>query len=172
MKVTLNDGFKDLKTGNGQLLVIKAVSYDEKKCRMRVTFGDAEGGSSSEFYNLYTKKRVKGKKGLQTVPNEGALTAFSTMAKHALGDWNRTDIDPEELVGCYVLANVNYDDVKVKDDNGEETGEVKQYLHIRNFKETDRTFDDDDEVNDDDVEEDDDEDLDDDDEDDDDDAFK
>lgn len=148
-RIKLNEGFKELEVGNGQLLVISGVSYDDQKDRMRVTFKDRNGGSSSEFYNLFTKEKVRGKKGLQRVPNEGALTAFSTMAKHALNDWDREDIDPEELVGRYVIANVTYDDVKVKDENGEETGQVKQYLHVRNFKATDRTFEEDDEIEDD-----------------------
>lgn len=143
MRIKLNEGYKKLEVGNGQLLVISGVNYDEQKDRMRVTFKDRHGGSSSEFYNLFTKKKVKGKKGLQKVPNEGALTAFSTMSKHAVNDWERKDVDSEELVGCYVVADVGYDNVKVTDDNGEETGEIRQYLHIRNFEATDRTFDED-----------------------------
>ena len=138
MNIALNEGYKELRPGDAQLLRVKAVSYDEDKGRMRVTFADAEGGASSEFYNLFTKRRVKGQRGLQTVPNDGALTAFSTMAKHALGDWSREEVDPDELVGCYLVANVRYDRVK-----NEETGEVREYLHVRGFQEADgRTFDD------------------------------
>ena len=49
-------------------------------------------------------------------PNEGALNAFSYFAKTALNDFSLTEIDHEELIGCFIECDVEHDVVQSKQD--------------------------------------------------------
>ena len=123
-KIGLSEGFRRLEEGTAQLLEIVDVKYDDKYNKATVTFQDAAGGTQTETYMMGTpgKKQSRGQKVAQDM--------FSTMAKHAMHDWTIDDIDPDELVGRTVVADVTKD----KSVN-EDTGEVRYYTHVRNFKE-------------------------------------
>lgn len=120
-RIGLSEGFRDLEEGPAQLLTIAQVSYDPKFNKAQVRFEDAEGGSCFETYRM-----GKGK----TRGEQVAANVFSTMAKHALHDWSIEDIDPDDLVGRTVIADVTRD----KSTNSD-TGEERWYTHVRNFKE-------------------------------------
>lgn len=129
MAIELNDGFNDLRLGRHQLLRIKKVSHDKGKKVIAVTFEDKRGATLRENYQL------KGKK----AKNDVALSIFSTMAKHALGDWKVKSVEPEDLKGCYVYADV------VLDQWDDDDGKHHEFKHVRNFEEADGdTFDDED----------------------------
>ena len=123
-KIGLSGGFRRLEEGPAQLLEIVDVKYDDKYNKATVTFQDGAGGTQTETYMMGTpgKKQSRGQKVAQDM--------FSTMAKHAVHDWTIDDIDPDELVGLTVVADVTKD----KSVN-EDTGEVRYYTHVRNFKE-------------------------------------
>ena len=123
-KIGLSEGFRRLEEGTAQLLEIVDVKYDEKYNKAAVTFQDAAGGTQTETYMMGApgKKQSRGQKVAQDM--------FSTMAKHAMHDWTIDDIDPEELIGLTVVADVSKD----KSVN-EDTGEIRYYIHVRNFKE-------------------------------------
>ena len=123
-KIGLTQGFRNLEIGAAQTLKIKKVNYDEKFMKCKVTFADDEGRALTETYMFKGKKKG--------TFNEVALGIFSTIAKCATHDFDDREIDPEEIEGLYIIADV-YEQV-VTNDEGEETG---RYLHVRNFKEVD-----------------------------------
>jgi len=131
MTIELNEGFSSLKLGKHQLVRIKKVSHDMTKGIVAVTFEDKRGATLRENYKL----KKKGKKG-ELVTNDGALSAFSTMAKHALGDWRTKSIEPKDLKGCYLYGDV------ILDEWDDDDGKHYAYKHVRNFEEADGdTFD-------------------------------
>ena len=121
-KIGLIQGFRNLEVGEAQTLLIKKVSYDEKFMKCKVTFADDEDRTLTETFMFKGKKKG-------TV-NEVALGIFSTIAKCATHDFTDREIDPEEIEGLYIVADV-YEQV-VKDEEGDEKG---RYKHVRNFKE-------------------------------------
>lgn len=121
-KIGLIQGFRNLEVGTEQTLLIKKVSYEEKYMKCKVTFADDEGRALTETYSFKGKKKG--------TYNEVALGIFSAVVKCATHDFTDRDIDPEEIEGLYIVADV-WEQV-VENDEGEETG---RYLHIRNFKE-------------------------------------
>lgn len=123
-KIGLTQGFRNLEIGKEQTLKLKKVSYDEKFMKCKVTFADDEGRALTETYSFKGKKKG--------TFNEVALGIFSTIAKCATHNFSDREIDPEEIEGLYIIADV-YEQV-VTNDEGEETG---RYLHVRNFKEAD-----------------------------------
>lgn len=136
-KIGLIQGFRNLEVGKEQTLLIKRVSYDEKFMKCKVTFADDQDRALTESFNFKGKKKG--------TYNEVALGIFSTIAKCATHDFTDRDIDPEEIEGLYIVADV-FEQV-VTNDEGEETG---RYLHVRNFKEfEDDAVDEDDEDGDD-----------------------
>lgn len=121
-KIGLTQGFRNLEAGKEQLLGIKKVTYDEKYMKCKVTFGDDEGRTLTETFNFKGKKKG--------TYNEVALGIFSTIAKCATHDFSDREIDPTDIEGLHIVADV-YEQV-VTNDEGEETG---RYMHVRNFKE-------------------------------------
>lgn len=123
-KIGLIQGFRNLEVGKEQTLLIKKVAYDEKYMKCKITFADDEGRALTETYNFKGKKKG--------TYNEVALGIFSTIAKCATRDFTDRDIDPEEIQGLYIIADVW--EQPVTNEEGEETG---RYRHVRNFKEAD-----------------------------------
>ena len=123
-KIGLIQGFRNLEEGKNQLLLIKKVSYEEKYMKCKVTFADEEGRALTETYSFKGKKKG--------TYNEGALGAFSTVAKCATHDFDDREIDPMEIQGLYIVADVI--EQVAKDEDGEVIG---RYKHIRNVKEAD-----------------------------------
>lgn len=121
-KIGLIQGFRNLEVGKEQTLLIKRVSYDEKFMKCKVTFADDQDRALTETYNFKGKKK--------DTFNEVALSIFSTIAKCATHDFTDRDIDPEEIEGLRIVADV-WEQV-VTNEDGEETG---RYLHVKNFKE-------------------------------------
>lgn len=122
MKIGLSEGFRRLREGRDQVLSIVEVSYDDKFGKMNVTFEDEYGGSKTECYRM----GVPGKE--QSHSNKVAQDVFSTMAKHALRDWDVEEIDPDELVGLTVMADVTTNEVEGDD------GVKRKFTNIRNFR--------------------------------------
>lgn len=131
-KLKLNRGFYDIPVGKQKLLQIKTVAFDKKNGTTRVTFKDEKGGTLTEYYKTYIKKRNKFE------PNDTVLSIFSGLAKKVLHldpDLDDFDLDISDLEGRYIIADVTENTVETKD---EETGEVtgsKTYRHVRNFVE-------------------------------------
>ncbi len=121
MKIKLSDGFKNLQVGDAQTLLIKKVKFNEKFMKLAVTFADDKGGTCVENFNLVDNS---GK------PNDVANGIFSTIFKCCKGGETGDEIDPTEIEGCYIIADV-YQQI-VKDEDGDETG---RYIHVKSFRE-------------------------------------
>lgn len=125
-RLGLSEGYRNLQEGPSQRMTITDVNYEEKFGKATVRFEDESHGSGFESYKMGSPRLPDEK---VSRGNRGARNAFATLAKCALGDWELEDIDTDDLVGRTVIADV----VKTpsKDD---ETGEVKYYTHLRNFR--------------------------------------
>ncbi len=95
-RIPLTSGFTIIPEGK-HIFRVYDVSYDETFGKLIVKLVNAKGQTIQERFSL---KNANGE------ANEGALNAFSFFAKNCINDFSRTDIDPEELLNCYVEAEV------------------------------------------------------------------
>lgn len=98
-------------------LKITETDYKEDFGKLEVHMVTQEGQKHIERYSFL---RNNGQL------NEGAQRAFSFFAKTALNNFNLEAIDPEDLVGCYITADVEHE---VSDTINENTG--KPYVNVR-----------------------------------------
>ena len=78
------------------------INYDEDFGKMEVTLTTAEGLTMTETYNLLTSDGET---------NNKAYNAFSFFAKTALNNFSLDEIDTDDLIGCYIKANVTHEKV-------------------------------------------------------------
>jgi hypothetical protein len=123
-KIGLIQGFRNIEVGEAQTLLIKKVSYEERFMKCKITFADDDGRTLTETFTFMGKKKGE--------VNEVALGIFSTIAKCATHDFSDREIDPTEIEGLHIVADV-YEQV-ARNEAGEETG---RYRHLRNYKEAD-----------------------------------
>lgn len=86
---------------------IVGASYKEAYGKLEITMKTARGQRHVERFGLAGKNGER---------NQGALNAFSYFARAALNDFDRQDVDPEELVGRYIRCTVDHEEVPGKDD--------------------------------------------------------
>lgn len=99
-KIKLAEGFTLIPEGTHVFKVV-ATEYKSDFDKVSVTLETANGLRHTETYNLAT---------------DGGIKAFSYFAKCALNDFTATEIDPSELIGHYIEADVAHDEVPKKDD--------------------------------------------------------
>jgi hypothetical protein len=92
----MTGGFQMIPEGE-QVLKITKAEYDEDFGKATFTLENAKGQTCQERFSLLNQDGS---------PNEKALGAFSFFAKTALNDFDFEDVDPEELVGHYLRAEV------------------------------------------------------------------
>lgn len=97
--IKLSGGFTPIPEGV-HVFKITDVTYKEAFGKLEITMQTAKGKKHVERYQ-FTKKDGD--------TNDGALAAFSFMAKCALNDPDAEEVDPEDLVGCYIRATVEHD---------------------------------------------------------------
>lgn len=78
---------------------VESVLYKEDFGKLEINMVTKGGQKHSERYSLTNKKG-------EAV--EGAIKAFSFFAKTALNNFTIDEIDPNDLVGCYVSATVEH----------------------------------------------------------------
>lgn len=115
-RITLSSGFTPLAEGTYDF-EITGIDYQEAFGKMKVTFETETGKKHTEFYNLLKSDGST---------NDGALAAFSIMAKNAFGDNALSDIDPAELIGKFIKGEINHQEY-----NG------RIYAHVGNFAPSD-----------------------------------
>lgn len=98
-KIGLTEGFSLIPEGTF-VFQITAVNYKEAFGKMEITMQTQTGSKHIERFSLL---RANGE------PNEGALNAFSYFAKTALGDFSLTEIDHEDLLGCFIECDIEHD---------------------------------------------------------------
>ena len=95
-RIPMTGGFQMIPEGE-QVLKITKAEYDEDFGKAIFTLENAKGQTCQERFSLLNQDGS---------PNEKALGAFSFFAKTALNDFDIEDVDPEELVGHYLRAEV------------------------------------------------------------------
>ncbi len=95
-RIPLTSGFTLIPEGN-YVFRIYSVKYEEKFGKMEIGLVNAQGLTQTEKFTLMSGKNTV---------NEKAMNAFSYFAKTALNDYAREDIDPMELIDCYIRADV------------------------------------------------------------------
>lgn len=126
MTVKLSEGFKEVQIGDDQIFAIVEVKYDEKFGRAEVVMQDKRGALITQRFKF---------KGVKKKAAETALNIFSALAKSALDDWELEEVEPEDIQGLFVKADV-YKSKSTKDDG-------KYFKNMRNFRslsEDDETF--------------------------------
>ena len=97
----MTGGFQIMPEGE-QVLKITKAEYDEDFGKAIFTLENAKGQTCQERFSLLNQDGS---------PNEKALGAFSFFAKTALNDFDIEDVDPVELVGHYLKAEVIHNKV-------------------------------------------------------------
>lgn len=110
-RIGLTSGFSLIPEGTHVFQII-GVNYKEAFGKLEITMRTQSGQKHTERYSLLKSDGS---------PNDGALGAFSYMAKTALKDYERADVDPEELVGCYLECDVEHEVLPKRDGKEGET---------------------------------------------------
>lgn len=103
-------------------LKITDVEYDSDFGKLEVKMTAQSGHTHNERYTLIRKNGEA---------NEGAIKAFSFFAKTALNNFDIEEIDPSDLVGCYVSAEVEHVE---SDTVSEKTGEPFVNVRLNKLK--------------------------------------
>lgn len=118
IKLSSGGGFTLIPEG---VHVFKVVKVDQSKYdeygKIEVVLEMANGQTHSERFSLLNAKGEV---------NEKALNAFSYFARTVMNDYKADDIDPDDLVGHYIRAEVKHE---VSDTINERTG--KPYVNAR-----------------------------------------
>lgn len=101
-KIGLSEGFSLIPKGT-HVFKITGVNYKEDFGKMEITMQLASGQKHVERFSLLNKDGE---------PNQGGLNAFSYFAKVALNDFDLTEIDHEDLVGCFIRCEVDHEEVE------------------------------------------------------------
>ena len=105
-RIPMTGGFQIIPEGE-QVLKITKAEYDEDFGKAIFTLANAKGLTCQERFNLLNQDNT---------PNERALNAFSFFAKTAMNDFDMEDVDPNELVGRYIRAEVIHNKVPSNQD--------------------------------------------------------
>ena len=117
-RITMTGGFQIMPEGE-QVLKITDAEYDEDFGKAIFTLANVKGQTCREQFSLLNQDNT---------PNEKALSAFSFFAKTAMNDFDLEDIDPVELVGRYIRAEVIHNKVESK----KEQGKMMTFVNLGN----------------------------------------
>ena len=105
-RIPMTGGFQVMPEGE-QVLKITKAEYDEDFGKAVFTLTNAKGQTCLERFSLLNNDNT---------PNEKALNAFSFFAKTAMNNFDLEDVDPAELVGRYIRAEVIHNKVPSNQD--------------------------------------------------------
>lgn len=95
-RIPMTSGFTLIPEGTYVFRIYDA-TYDEDFGRIEVKLATAQGMTHTERFSI---------KDSNDEFNEKALNAFSYFAKTVMNDFSLEDIDPEELINHYIMAEV------------------------------------------------------------------
>jgi hypothetical protein len=95
-RIPMTNGFVLIAEGTYVFRIYDA-TYDEEFGKIKVKMVTAQGMTHEERFSI---------KDSNDEINEGALNAFSYFAKTAMNDFGLEDVDPDELLGYYIRAEV------------------------------------------------------------------
>lgn len=110
----LSGGFKMIPEG-WHTFRIDSVNYDQTFGKVEIEMVTEDGHKHIERFYLVTKSGQ---------PSEGAQNAFSYFVATAMDDWDMDEVDPQEMVGRFIEADVIH---RASDRINENTG--KPYVH-------------------------------------------
>lgn len=99
-KIPLSESTFSLCPEGTHIFQITAATYKEDFGKLEITLKTKEGYTHTERFSFIKNDGT---------PNEVALNVFSFLAKTALQDFEATEIDHEELIGCFIKAEVTHD---------------------------------------------------------------
>ena len=105
-RIPMTGGFQVMPEGV-QVLKITKAEYDEDFGKATFTLTNVKGQTCLERFSLLNNDNT---------PNEKAMNAFSFFAKTAMNNFDLVDIDPVELVGHYIRAEVIHNKVPSNQD--------------------------------------------------------
>ena len=106
-RIPMTAGFQRIPEGEHVLKITKA-EYDEDFGKAIFILENAKGQTCQERFSLLNQDGTH---------NERALGAFSFFAKTAMNDFDLVDVDPAELVGHYIRAEVIHKKVPSNQDS-------------------------------------------------------
>ena len=104
-RIKLSGGYTVIPEGP-HTFQITAVDYKEAFGKLEVKMITEEGETHVERFGFIDKNGAQ---------NDGAIKAFSFFARIAMDDITLTDIDPQDLVGHFIEADVYHDKVQSRD---------------------------------------------------------
>lgn len=116
-RIPLTSGFTIMPEGE-HILRIYDVDFDEEFGKLIIKLINAKGVTVQERFTL---------KDANEEYNNGALNAFSNLAKAALDDEDAEDVDPEDLIDHYIKGEVVHAVVEDKKD----PSKTRTYANIR-----------------------------------------
>ena len=117
-RISITGGFQTMPEGE-QVLKITDAEYDEEFGKVFFTLTNAKGQTCIERFGLLNQDNT---------PNERALNAFSFFAKTAMNNFDLEDIDPVELIGRYIKAEVIHNKVP----SNKEPGKMMTFVNLGN----------------------------------------
>lgn len=109
--------------------VFKVTKVDDSKYekfgKIAVTLQTKEGKTHVENFTLM--KAVKNRMEI----NEGALRAWSYFARTCLNNYQADEIDTQDIVGCYIQANVTHE--KYTRTKGDHAGEEAETARLGDY---------------------------------------
>ena len=115
-RIPMTGGFQMMPEGE-QVLKITKAEYDEDFGKAIFVLENAKGQTCQERFSLLNQDGS---------PNEKALGAFSFFAKTALNDFDIEDVDPVELVGRFIKAEVIHNKVP----SNKEPGKMLTFVNL------------------------------------------
>lgn len=116
-RIPMTSGFTLIPEGEYVFRIYDAI-YDEDFGKIEIKLVNAQGATHTERFTIKNKDDEY---------NEGALNAFSYFAKTALNDYGVEDIDPVDLIDCYIWAEV----VHSKVESNKEPGKMVTFANLR-----------------------------------------
>ena len=100
---------------------ITNVNYNQDFGKMEITLVTSEGMKQTERYNLFNNNGEY---------NEKAINAFSYFARVATGNMALEEIEAEQLVGCFINAEV----VHTKQPNKNDPQKIVTFVNLKNYE--------------------------------------
>lgn len=105
-RIPMTGGFQIMPEGE-QVLKITKAEYDEDFGKAVFVLENVKGQTCQETFSLLNQDGS---------PNEKAMNAFSFFAKNAMNDFEMEDVDPTELIGHFIRAEVIHNKVPSRTD--------------------------------------------------------
>lgn len=126
-KIKLSElgGFTLIPEGTTIFKIVE-VEYKEDFGKMEVVMQTKSGSKHTEKFTFVKNSGEV---------NDGAIKAFSYLAKTALNNFSLDEIDDQDIVGCYIVATVKHEEFESNKEPGKMLKSVRlsDYAHATSF---------------------------------------